>query len=217
VGHSFDEMVSRLDENESELRRFAENVVSGLALAVDAKDAYTHAHSLRVADYAAAIARELGLRDEHLSAITTVGRLHDVGKIAIPDSVLLKPTRLSDDEYELVKTHAAEGERLVAGAGMTETARWIRHHHERFDGRGYPDGLAGEAIPLERRILAVADAVEAMTSDRYYRAALGVDRALDELRAGAGSQFDPVVVAAVEDAVSSGRLAIAAAPSLASA
>jgi HD-GYP domain-containing protein (c-di-GMP phosphodiesterase class II) len=132
--------------------------------------------------------------------------LHDIGKIAVPDAILLSPNRLSSDEFEVMKHHSAAGERLVAGAGMDEIGHWIRHHHERFDGDGYPDGLSGPAIPLEGRILGVADSFEAMTSDRLYRPALGLTEALAELERGAGGQFDPELVVAFAALVRAGGL-----------
>lgn len=194
VGRNFDAMVQAISEGEQRLREFAANAVQALALCVDAKDPYTRNHSERVATYAEGIAESLGLDAEHVQRVRSAGLLHDVGKIAVPDAILLSPDRLSEEEFEVMKGHSAAGERVVAGAGLTEISRWIRGHHERVDGRGYPDGLAGEAIPLEARILAVADSFEAMTSDRYYRAALPLEQALGELQHCAGSQFDGSIV-----------------------
>lgn len=194
IGSNFDAMVQALSEGEERLQEFAANAVRALALCVDAKDPYTRDHSERVARYAVAIAETIGFGTEHVQQIRTAGLLHDVGKIAVPDSILLSPNSLSDEEYEIMKRHSAAGEHVVQGAGMPEIARWIRAHHERFDGRGYPDGLVGENIPLEGRILAVADSLEAMTSDRYYRTALTGEEALRELQRCAGSQFDPRLV-----------------------
>jgi HD-GYP domain-containing protein (c-di-GMP phosphodiesterase class II) len=125
------------------------------------------------------------------------GLLHDVGKIGVPDAILNKPAKLTDDEYAVMKRHSLLGCDIVCAADMPVEARWVRHHHERFDGRGYPDGLAGEDIPLESRIILVADAYEAMTSDRPYRKAPGEAVAVAELRTHAGTQFDPAVVAAL--------------------
>ena len=121
--------------------------------------------------------------------------LHDVGKIGIPDAVLLKPGKLDDAEFAVMRRHSELGRDIIAGAGLEEIATWVLHLHERFDGRGYPDGLAGEAIPLESRILHCADALEAMTSSRIYRPGMPIERALAELERGAGSQFDPQVAA----------------------
>jgi len=128
--------------------------------------------------------------------------LHDIGKIAIPDSILLKPGKLSDEEFEVVKTHALLGARVLAGADseLLEVAeRIVRHHHERWDGGGYPDGLAGEAIPAVARIAAVADVFDVLVHERPYRDSWSVDEAAAEIRKGAGTQFDPDVVQAFED------------------
>jgi HD-GYP domain-containing protein (c-di-GMP phosphodiesterase class II) len=125
------------------------------------------------------------------------GLLHDVGKIGVPDAILNKPDRLTDEEYAVMKRHSVLGCDIVRAADMPVEARWVRHHHERFDGGGYPDGLAGAEIPLESRIILVADAFEAMTSDRPYRRAPGQEVAISELRRHAGTQFDPAVVDAL--------------------
>jgi HD-GYP domain-containing protein (c-di-GMP phosphodiesterase class II) len=125
------------------------------------------------------------------------GLLHDVGKIGVPDAILTKPTLLTEGEYEQMKRHSILGEEIVAAAGLTTEARWIRHHHERYDGTGYPDRLAGEDIPLQSRIILAADAFEAMTSDRPYRKAPGRDFAIAELTRHAGTQFDPRIVQAL--------------------
>ena len=125
------------------------------------------------------------------------GLLHDVGKIGVPDAILNNPSGLTDAEYDVMKRHSLLGFDIVKAADMPLEAAWVRHHHERFDGGGYPDGLAGDAIPLESRIILVADAFEAMTSDRPYRQAPGQEFALAELRRNAGAQFDPAVVAAL--------------------
>jgi diguanylate cyclase (GGDEF)-like protein len=166
------------------------NTLHALARAVDAKDGYTHQHSRRVAAYARTVAREMGFDEEALNRIGSAGVLHDVGKIGIPDAILLKPSALSVDEFTEMKRHSELGADIVSGAGMAEIAHWVRHLHERWDGAGYPDGLVGEEIPLESRILAVVDALEAMTSTRVYRVAMPVDAALDELERGAATQFD---------------------------
>jgi diguanylate cyclase (GGDEF)-like protein/putative nucleotidyltransferase with HDIG domain len=165
-------------------------LANSLAVAVDAKDAYTQSHSQTVANLCAAIGNELGFDAERLKRIRLAGLLHDVGKIGIPDAILRKPAKLTVGEFEQMKTHAALGADIVRAAEMPERADWIRHHHERIDGRGYPDALAGEQIPLESRIIHVADAFEAMTSDRPYRDGPGEQFAIEELRRNAGTQFD---------------------------
>lgn len=169
-------------------------VGTALALALEAKDPYTCQHSERVACYAAVIARRLGFGEEHVRRVRTAGVLHDVGKLAVPDAILVSKDVLSNEQFERMKSHSAAGGRLVERAGMPHLARWVRAHHERFDGRGYPDGLAAYGIPLEGRILAVADSFEAMISDRCYRSAMSAEDALAELDRCAGSQFDPLLV-----------------------
>jgi diguanylate cyclase (GGDEF)-like protein len=172
-------------------------LASALALAVDAKDSYTRSHCQTVSQLCAVIAAELGLERDRVARIRLGGLLHDVGKIGVPDAILNKPAALTDSEYELMKRHSLLGGDIVEAADMHEESRWVRHHHERFDGSGYPDGLAGTDIPLESRIILVADAFEAMTSDRPYRVAPGQEFALEELRRNAGTQFDPDVVDAL--------------------
>lgn len=177
--------------------RHTQTLASALARAVDAKDSYTRSHCQTVSELAALIATELGFTGDRLARMRLAGLLHDVGKIGVPDHILNKPAALTDDEYKVMKAHAVLGFEIVQAAGLPQEAQWVRHHHERVDGRGYPDGLAGEAIPLESRIILVADAYEAMTSDRPYRTAPGQTFAVEELRRGAGTQFDTRVVEAL--------------------
>jgi diguanylate cyclase (GGDEF)-like protein len=172
-------------------------LANALALAVDAKDSYTQSHSQTVSNLCAVIGGELGLDGERLKRLRLAGLLHDVGKIGIPDAILKKPSKLDPAEYAQMKTHSVLGEGIVLAAEMPERARWVRHHHERIDGAGYPDGLAGSEIPLESRIIHVADAFEAMTADRPYRKAPGVRFAVEQLRSQAGTQFDRDVVNAL--------------------
>ncbi|MGE0028459.1 MAG: HD domain-containing phosphohydrolase [Thermoleophilia bacterium] len=163
--------------------------VRALALTVDARDPHTHEHSERVADLAVAIARDLGWPDPQAAMLHEAALVHDIGKIGVPDEVLLKPGPLTPQERALIEAHAAAGARIVAGALTEEQVGWIRWHHERVDGTGYPDGLTEAAIPEGARILAVADAFDAMTAARSYRRRLDADDALDECRASAGTQF----------------------------
>jgi diguanylate cyclase (GGDEF)-like protein/putative nucleotidyltransferase with HDIG domain len=178
-------------------REHTRTLASALARAVDAKDSYTRSHCQTVSQLCAVIAAELGFEGDRLARIRLAGLLHDVGKIGVPDAILNKPAKLTDDEYAVMQAHSVLGFEIVEAAGLAEEARWVRHHHERIDGRGYPHRLAGEAIPLESRIILVADAFEAMTSDRPYRRAPGREVAVAELRRGAGSQFDAGVVDAL--------------------
>lgn len=171
--------------------------IRSLAETIDAKDAYTRGHSERVSLYGEAIARGLSLQGNELQTIRYAGYLHDVGKIGIPDAILSKPGKLTMEEYRVIKKHPVLSERILKPVSFPFPVQSIvRHHHERYDGNGYPDGLAGEEIPLGARILFVADAYEAMTSDRPYRKALSTQTALDELENNKTTQFDPRVVAA---------------------
>jgi diguanylate cyclase (GGDEF)-like protein len=182
------------------------NTVYALARAVDLKDGYTHQHSARVAQYAAVLAREMGMSEEEIDQIRTAGILHDVGKVGVADAVLLKPARLTDDEFLEMQRHSTLGRDIVEGAGMPEIADWVLYLHERWDGRGYPDKLEGEEIPLASRVLGVADAFEAMTSSRLYRRGMAVEKALSELEKSAGKQFDPTVAQRMVDLVRSGAI-----------
>jgi diguanylate cyclase (GGDEF)-like protein len=182
------------------------NTVYALARAVDLKDGYTHQHSARVAQYAAVLARELGMSEEEIEQIRTAGILHDVGKVGVADAVLLKPARLTEDEFLEMQRHSALGRDIIQGAGMPEIADWVLYLHERWDGCGYPHKLEGEEIPLASRVLGVADAFEAMTSSRLYRRGLPVEKALLELEKSAGQQFDPSVAQRMVDLVRSGAI-----------
>jgi diguanylate cyclase (GGDEF)-like protein len=205
---SIDFALSAEEAAERNLRAGLVNTVHALARAVDAKDGYTHSHSQRVARYAVELGRKLGFDADRLEQIRTAGVLHDVGKIGIPDTILLKPASLDEDEFETMRRHSELGRDIIAGAGMPEIAGWVLHLHERFDGNGYPRRLEGARIPAESRVLHCADALEAMTSSRVYRDALPLEVALAELEKGAGTQFDPVVVSALLELVRSGELEV---------
>lgn len=173
----------------------AEAVIVALARAVEARDLYTIHHAERVGSYAREIGRALGLGPDELDALYKGGVLHDLGKIALPDSILLKPSELTPAEWMSVQEHSAEGERIAAPLRTTVALLpTIRHHHERFDGSGYPDHLRGAAIPASARIAAIADGFDAMVSDRPYR--LGMELAVVRgiLAVGAGTQWDPTYV-----------------------
>ncbi len=168
--------------------------IQALAAAVDAKDPYTRGHSQSVAAYAAELAQWVGLSPAEINLIYTAGTLHDVGKIGVPDTILKKPARLNDDERKIMETHPALGEVIVRKVpALAATLPGVRHHHENWNGAGYPDNLAGEKIPLIARLLAVADTYDAMTSDRPYRKGLPRDVALAEIAKKAGTQFDPML------------------------
>jgi HD-GYP domain-containing protein (c-di-GMP phosphodiesterase class II) len=203
AGHAFEALAAAVQANrtkahaEHRARQEAKRVVEALAAAVDARDHYTHYHSERVASYARLLAIELDLEPHTVQLIAVAGRLHDVGKIAVPDSILLKRGRLTAAEYEAIKQHSSEGERIVRSIGFDEIAPWIRHHHERWDGKGYPDGTRAKKAPIESRILAAADALDAMTNDRAYQPAIGLPEAVLELESNSGTQFDPKVTTAL--------------------
>jgi HD-GYP domain-containing protein (c-di-GMP phosphodiesterase class II) len=167
-----------------------------LAEAVDAKDRYTRGHSQRVAEYAKALAQASGYDEGFVELVYVSGTLHDVGKIGVPDEVLKKTSRLTDEEFAQIKLHPELGEKIVMQIPeLRDTLPGVRSHHERYDGRGYPDRLAGEQIPLIARILSIADAFDAMTSDRSYREGMTFEHALSQIREGSGSQFDPDLAA----------------------
>jgi HD-GYP domain-containing protein (c-di-GMP phosphodiesterase class II) len=171
------------------------STLDALITAVDKRDHYTRRHSEDVTEYSLMIAEQIGLSQDTMRTLRLAGLLHDLGKIAIPDSILRKPGKLTDEEYEVMKQHPVFGW-LIVGAipSLSETLPAVRHHHERYDGRGYPDRLAGEDIPLLGRLMAVADAFSAMTTDRPYRKGMGLAEAVDQLHKGSGTQFDPAMV-----------------------
>jgi diguanylate cyclase (GGDEF)-like protein/putative nucleotidyltransferase with HDIG domain len=200
----------------SEFRRVASGAdriarfraAASLARAVDSRDAYTGSHSERVANLSAEIATQLGLPAEEVELARLAGSLHDLGKLAIPEEILRKPAALSDAERLVLERHPQIGYRMLESLGVDPIAYWVLHHHERWDGSGYPDGLAGDRIPLGARIIFVSDAFDAMTSDRLYREALSYEEAVAEVERCSGSQFDPDVVNAFLACVSSARIPV---------
>jgi putative two-component system response regulator len=211
----------RVKEQTVKIRKTFFNSITSLAYALEAKDKYTSGHSQRVTEFAVDIARELGMPEDKVEKIKLAGLVHDIGKIGVRESVLNKPGKLTDEEYQHVLDHCEMGERILRPiVEDEEILKMVRHHHERYDGTGYPDGLSGEEIPDGARILAVADAYiniagnqvakeklsqgamilavadayDAMTSDRPYREAMDVQDAFAELEKGKGKQFDPVIV-----------------------
>ncbi len=188
------ERTKQLALKHHELRTAYVQTVGALAEAVDAKDSYTRGHSERVGVYASKIAREMGFKKALIERIYIAGLLHDVGKIGVRDSVILKPDKLTPEEYEEIKQHPEIGAKILEPVDfLADIAPCVRHHHEWFDGstRGYPDRLRGETIPLPSRVILVADTVEAMTSDRPYRKALPLETVVSEINKYSGSQFDP--------------------------
>jgi putative two-component system response regulator len=184
--------------------------VQSLAEALEVKDPYTRGHSVRVSHYSVVIAREMGLGGELLRRIELGGHVHDIGKIGVREDVLNKPGKLTNDEYQHIMTHPMVGWRILAPllGDTPEALNIVRSHHERFDGRGIPDGIAGMDIPLEARIAAAADSFDAMTSDRPYRPGLSMEEALAEIVRCSGTQFDPRVVDAFVAAVEGGRVTL---------
>jgi putative nucleotidyltransferase with HDIG domain len=191
-----------LSESYRRLEESSLEAIESLNGTVEAKDPYTAGHSLRVQRVAVSIAQELGMSPEEIDAVRFAGLFHDIGKIAVPDVLLTKPARLSEDEYELMKRHCAEGARIVSKfSRLRDCVPIIRHHHERWDGTGYPERLEGDEIPSLAAIVGFAEAWDAMTIERPYQRALRIEEALDEARDQRGTQFSPPVVDAFFEAV----------------
>ena len=171
-------------------------VVLDLSEAVDLRFSGSARHSETVGRYAELMARELGLSEQRVGRVRLAGLLHDIGKVGVANTILGKPGKLTDEEFAIIRQHPELGARILDHPTLADVRTWVAAHHERPDGTGYPRGLAGAALPLEARIVAVADAYEAMTSDRSYRSAIGHNRAHDELVRCSGTQFDPAVVRA---------------------
>lgn len=175
-----------------DLRELFYKTIKSISFALDAKDQYTHGHSLRVTLYSLVLAKEMNLSDAMLEEIETAGLLHDIGKVGIPQSILCKPGKLTEEEFEIMKTHPEQGEKIVKKIKkLNIISDWLKTHHERWDGKGYPLGLSGTDIPVSARIIALADTYDAMTSTRSYRQALSHETAIAEIERCAGTQFDP--------------------------
>lgn len=188
----------RLRDSLDDMELHSLGTLQALVAAVDAKDSYTARHSIAVTDYAVAIGRRMGLASDDLADLERAGLLHDVGKIGTAEGILLKPDRLTDEEFTIMAEHSSMSGHIVeAVPSLSRLMPVLRAHHERWDGSGYPDGLAGERIPMLSRILSVADAFDAMTSDRPYRSPVSADVARVELVQCSGSQFDPAAVSAL--------------------
>ncbi len=196
--HFLVEKASYLIENLALYENIYENLFSTLYAfveTIEARDPYTKQHSTRVSSFAMSIVRAVGCSQEDLDKLQVSGYLHDIGKIGIPDKILLKSGRLSNDEYEIIKSHPVIASNILGHLGMWhDEQKIIKHHHERFDGNGYPDGIKGEEIPFLSRILSVADVYDAITSDRSYRKKMSDDDAITIIKENSGSQFDPNVV-----------------------
>jgi putative nucleotidyltransferase with HDIG domain len=198
---------AELGEAYAVLEQSALEAVETLNATVDARDPYTAGHSQRVQEIALAVADELGIPEKDRDAIALAGLFHDIGKLGVPDAILTKPAKLTDDEYELMKRHPADGAAIVTKFSRLQAAvPMILHHHERWDGTGYPQRLGGEEIPVGARIVGLADAWDAMTTDRPYHRALHVHEAAEELRANRGTQFAPAVVDAFFAVLAAGRV-----------
>jgi len=188
------EIEQKVQEPADKIRVPFINAIAALTCALQAKDGYIYGHSQRVAETSMAIAGELGMPQDTIDKIRLAGLVHDIGMIGVKESILNKPGRLTDEDNQHITSHPEVGERILAP--ITEDKEFlqlVRHHHERYDGKGYPDGLAGEQIPLGARILAVSDAYDALTSDRSYRASMTTNIAYIEIELGKGTQFDPRV------------------------
>jgi putative nucleotidyltransferase with HDIG domain len=187
-----------LENSAQEITKLNEGLLTALSDVIDLRNPFVLGHSQHVTRYSILIAERLGLQPKRIELIHKAGLLHDIGKLGIPDSILLKPGPLTSQEYNTIKMHTTLGaEILEKSHSLRDLVPVIRHHHERFDGTGYPGGLHESQIPLEARIISVADAIEAMASDRPYRKALSFKEILEELRDHAGTQFDPLIVEAV--------------------
>lgn len=178
----------------NELRELFYKTIRAISNALDTKDSYTNGHSLRVTLYSMILASELGLDDSYMEDIEIAGLLHDIGKIAMPKSILCKNGALTDEEFMVMKSHPTRGEKIVINIKKLQMiSEWVKSHHEKWDGTGYPDSLKGEQIPLPGRIIALADTYDAMTSTRPYRIALPHDVAMNEIKRCSGTQFDPTL------------------------
>lgn len=193
-------MKKKLEESELQTERaYLENIET-LRYAEEVRNPYTRGHSERVSKYAVLIGNKMNLSDEEIRILRVGGLFHDIGKIGTPDSILLKESKLSDEEYDKIKRHPLIGAEILSNSqGFKDILPIVKYHHERFDGGGYPENLKGEEIPLLARITAVADSFDAMNSRRTYRDRLDLDKIVSEIEAGKGTQFDPDVVDAFLD------------------
>lgn len=188
------EYVKRINENSRQMQEMTLQSIMTIANTIDAKDEYTKGHSQRVADYSYILAKAMGMSDEDAENIRFIGLLHDIGKIGVPDSILNKTGRLTDEEYEIMKTHPAVGAAILKDIELIQGLDiGAKYHHERYDGRGYPSGLKGDEIPFIAKIIGVADSYDAMSSNRVYRSRLSDEEILQEFERCKGTQFDPKI------------------------
>ena len=191
-------LLSELALSKEKEKSFFLHIVESLAVSLDEKDKYTHGHSRRVTDFSLQLAKHITDQKVDFELLRLCGVLHDIGKIGVPDKVLGKPGKLSAEEFAIIKKHPGQGAQIlrpmVSDGRVAEISNIIKHHHERYDGKGYPDNLKGEEIPYLSRIIAIADSYDAMTSDRPYRTGMDDASAIEEIRKSSGSQFDPKLV-----------------------
>ena len=188
-------MASQVEELKKQKREVCEQAIRTLLHALDAKDHYTYGHCMRVAHFSLLLGKEINLEGEDLYQLEVAALFHDIGKIGTPDAILRKPSRLEEEEFLIMKEHPSlSGEILSSFTEFKDAAKFARHHHERYDGRGYPDRLKGDEIPLFSRVILIADTFDAMTSTRPYRKGLPYEVAFNELVEFSGSQFDPSLV-----------------------
>ena len=203
-GNAYESKKRELDKANATLSQVNERIILqsmyALAKTIDAKDMYTNGHSMRVAKYSGMIAQRMGLSEKEIEDISNMAMLHDIGKIGIPDSIINKASKLTDAEYDIIKKHPEIGYQILSEMPeLKDIAIGARWHHERYDGKGYPDGLKGDDIPLNARIICVADSYDAMSSNRSYRKFLPQDVVRSELEKGCGTQFDPVIAGIMLD------------------
>ena len=185
------------ERHRNELEEFSQSIIGAFASCIDGKDSYTNGHSFRVAKYTRLLAQKLGESEATVENFYNIALLHDIGKIGIPESILNKPGKLTDEEFSVMKSHVKRGYEILKDVKIQgDLAAGAHHHHERFDGRGYPEGLSGYSIPWVARVIAVADTFDAMSSTRPYRKKLPMDFIVEEIKKCSGTQFDPVVAEA---------------------
>jgi putative nucleotidyltransferase with HDIG domain len=200
-------MVSQLDLYDKNMRRLFMSAIASLAAAIDERDPYTRGHSERVTEYSLAMADEMAMDAKGREVVHIAGLLHDIGKIGIDDAILRKPSGLTKAEYNIIKQHPGKGANIMAPIKqLQKIIPSMRHHHERFDGQGYPEGIEGNKIPLPARIIAVSDTFDAMTSERPYQVAMEEKKVVDLIMSWSGSRFDPEVCAAFQKAYQKDRI-----------